>query len=312
MITERQRQQRVEGIGASEVGAILGLDPFRSAYDLWALKTGKCEESENREESEAVKIGNLIEPTVAALAEERLGVKLVKPTATYKHPNGIMFANLDRQMRRAERGALPVELKSTGIVDGWGEDGSDVVPDRVLLQVTAQMMCSGATAAKVARLLGRFGLSFSMYHVNLDADLAQTIDERVCQFWEKNVQRDIPPENSFPSVGVVSHFRREPGKEVVIDDLLVAEFVRLRDARKAAEQMEEEAKALLLAGLGDAEIGVTASGYKASFKTISSQRLDADRARDEHPEFPWDQYMRASSYRRLDVRAAKSKKEVNP
>jgi len=92
----------------------------------------------------------------------------------------------------------------------------------------------------------------------------------------------------------------------------VAEFVRLRDARKAAEQMEEEAKALLLAGLGDAEIGVTASGYKASFKTISSQRLDADRARDEHPEFPWDQYMRASSYRRLDVRAAKTKKEVNP
>lgn len=306
MITERQRQVRNQGIGASEVAAVLGLDPWRSAYDLWLLKTEKHEESgADRDGTEAQEIGNLIEDTTAALAERRLGCRLVKPTATYKADNGVMFANLDRQVEVARRGADNCELKSTGLLDGWGEEGSDEVPERVVIQVTAQMVCSGAVLSHVARLLGRHGFSFAMYRVEFDARLAAIIEERVCDFWHKHVERDIPPDGSVPSVAAISHIRREPGKVITLtDQAVVRAFAAARDARKAAEEQEDKAKAELLAALGDAE-GAMAPGWSVSFKSVKTKRLDTDSLKAAHPEIDYSAFMKPSAYRRLDVRETK-------
>jgi len=174
-ITEKQRDARAEGVGASECAAILGLSPFASAYDVWLEKTGKVVREES-EQTEAMEIGNAIEPTTAALAEKRLGCKLVKPTGTYKADNGVMLANLDRQVDKAARGFPICELKSTWMLDGWGEPGTDEVPEAVMIQVHAQMLCSDARVAHVARMLGRFGFSVSLFRVPFNADLARVID----------------------------------------------------------------------------------------------------------------------------------------
>lgn len=300
MITERQRQVRNQGVGASECAAVLGLDPYRSAYDLWVFKTEKHEETGRAEENEAQRIGNLIEPTTAALAEQRLGVRLVKPTATYKAANGVMFANLDRQVGESRRGADNCELKSTALLDGWGEEGTDEVPERVLIQVHAQMLCSDASLSHVARLLGRYGFQFSMYRVVRNESLMRVIEDKVCDFWHKHVEKDIPPTGSIPSVGVMSHVRREAGKTVTIAADVVRAYMAARDALKAAEKEEEHAKALLLAALGDAEAG-SADGLSVSFKAVSTTRLDTEALRSAHPDL-FTAFAKASTYRRLDVR----------
>ncbi len=42
--TEEQWQaERLLGIGASEAAAVLGIDPWKSALELWALKTGQVD-----------------------------------------------------------------------------------------------------------------------------------------------------------------------------------------------------------------------------------------------------------------------------
>lgn len=304
MITEKQRQARNTFIGASECAAIMGMDPWRSAWDLWALKTEKHEETGEAEESEAQRIGNLIEPTTASLAEHRLGVRLVKPTGTYKAANGVMAANLDRQLVEARRGAPNCELKSTGIVDGWGEEGTDEVPERTLIQVTAQMICSDARVSHVARLLGRFGLSFSMYVVEFNPKLAEIIEGQVCEFWREYVEKDIPPDKSIPSIGVVSHLRRTPGKVIDLGADIITKFTAARDARKLAESNEETAKAQLLAALGDAE-GAKAPGWSVSFRAVNSKRLDTGLLKAEKPDI-YAAFEKPSSYRRLDVRESKS------
>lgn len=302
MITLRQRQLRNQGIGASEIASVLNLDPWRSAYDLWLMKTERHETSDaGAEETGAQTIGNLIEPTTRQLAERRLGKRIVKPTSTYKADNGIMFANLDGQVEKSIRGADAVELKSTGLTDGWGEEGTDEVPDRVMLQVHGQMICSGAQLAYVARLLGRYGFSFSLYEVPINRDLAAAIEERVCNWWRNHVEKDTPPADSVPSLGAISHVKRIDGKVVDVDPSVVAAFAAARDARKRAEEAEEDAKARLLAALGDAE-GGSGLGWSVSFKTIKTKRLDTDSLRSAHPEIH-DAFYKASSYRRIDVRS---------
>ncbi len=302
MITERQRQVRNQGVGASECAAVLGLDPYRSAYDLYILKSELHEESGERAESEAQAIGNLIEPTTAALAEQRLGCRLVKPTSTYKAPNGVMFANLDRQVEKSIRGADNCELKSTGLTEGWGEEGTDQIPERTLIQVTAQMVCSDARVSHVARLLGRWGFSFSMYRVEFNPRLAQVIEENVLEFW-RCVEDGRAPANSVPSLEVISHVRRVPGKVVDISPEVVSNYRRAVSTRKDAEQVEEEAKAVLLAALGDAEVG-KAGNLTASFRTIETNRFDAAAFKTAHPDLH-AQFTKSSGYRRLDVKESK-------
>lgn len=298
-ITENQRKQRIHGIGASECAAVLGLDPWRSAWDIWAIKTGKIEEPDG-DSSEAQKIGNIIEPTIAELASMRLGCKLVKPKNTYKADNGVMFANLDRQVERAAKGSPNVELKSTALVDGWGEEGTDDVPERVYVQVHAQMLCSASDISHVARLLGRHGFSFSMYVVPLNRELAEIIEERVCDFWHKHVVKDIPPSDSPPSIEIASALRRVSGKSVEIAYDIVSRFVDARNRRIEAEAAESAAKAALLAAMSDAEVGV-ADGYEVSFKTVSRRLLDSDRLKREKPDV-FSEYQKVVSYRRLNAK----------
>lgn len=302
MITERQRQLRNQGVGASECAAVMGLDPYRSAYDLYILKSELHEESGEREESEVQRIGNLIEPTTAALAEQRLGCRLVKPTGTYKAANGIMFANLDRQVDKSIRGADNCELKSTGLVEGWGEEGTDQIPERTLIQVTAQMVCSDARVSHVARLLGRWGFSFSMYRVPFNERLAQVIESSVMEFW-RCVEAGRAPSGSTPSLDVISHVRRTPGKVVDISPEVIAIYRAAVATRKDAEGIEDKAKAELLAAMGDAEVG-QAGNVRASFRTIETTRFDATAFKAAHPELH-AKFVKTSGYRKLDIREIK-------
>ncbi len=43
-ITNRQRKLRQDHIGSSDMAAILGVDPWRTAYDVWLEKTGSRSE----------------------------------------------------------------------------------------------------------------------------------------------------------------------------------------------------------------------------------------------------------------------------
>lgn len=301
-ITEKQREARAEGVGASECAAILGLSPFASAYDVWLEKTGKVVREES-EQTEAMEIGNAIEPTTAALAEKRLGCKLVKPTGTYKAENGVMFANLDRQIDKAARGFPICELKSTWITDGWGEPGTDEVPEAVMIQVHAQMLCSDARVAHVARMLGRFGFSVSLFRVPFNAELARLIEDRVCDFWQRNVEKDIPPADSLPSPEMVSRVPRVTGKVAPIEDRLIVAFAGARDLRLQAEKIEEEARTKLLTAMGDAEVG-QGSAMLAQFKEVSQRKLDASALKAAHPAIVAE-FTRTTSYRKLTT------KEIN-
>ena len=42
-ITEKQLAARDSGLGSSEIAAILGRDPWRTAWDVWAVKTGRAD-----------------------------------------------------------------------------------------------------------------------------------------------------------------------------------------------------------------------------------------------------------------------------
>lgn len=151
--------RRRELITASDVGAVLGCDPFRRPGDVFADKLGLGESSE----SDAMRWGRWMEPAIAdAYMHETQRVVLGgDPYELTIHPDlPWLGATLDRMVAATLDGALPapvgstgdgvLELKATGASDDWAAEP----PLRFQLQLTIQMACTrrqwGSLAAFVS------------------------------------------------------------------------------------------------------------------------------------------------------------------
>jgi len=293
-ITEKQLAARNSGIGSSEIAAILGRDPWRTAWDVWAVKTGKADP---QPENEAMRLGSALERVLLNLAGESLQKRVVAPTSTFVR--GVMRANIDGMIDRFGRGGEIVEAKTTSITDGWGPSGTDEVPERVALQVQFQMLCAESPVAHIARLAGAFGFSFAMYRVERDEDTCAEIEARCEEWWDAHVVRDLPPD-AAPSLDTLSRMRRVPRK-IDLDSSLIARERIARKELEDAEKQYEDAKAAVLAALGDADAG-TDGNWTVRFQTASRTSPDMAAIVARWPEAK--DLVKTSTFRRFDVRKA--------
>ena len=107
-LTAKQLKDRMNRLGASDMSAILGLNKYATAADVWALKTGRVLPFGG---NEATRLGDALEPVILDHAEADLDDTLkrnVEVTATgCAFP---MVATLDGQ----SSAGLPVEAKTAG------------------------------------------------------------------------------------------------------------------------------------------------------------------------------------------------------
>ena len=249
-LTEQQLAERRKYIGASDVAAILGYSKWATAYDVWAFKTGRVDLVPS---SEAARIGTALESGVLELAEAELG-----PLECGIHAQSpdypIIHANLDARV--TETGE-PVEAKTSSMLDGWGEPGTDAVPDLYIIQCQIQMHCTGATVCHVAALFADRGFRFGLYRVPRVQTLIDMATEKAAAFWNDYVLTDTPPPDSVPSYEIVKAMRREPGRVATVADELLTEWRAAKDILTQADRAEYEKRAALLAAIGDAEAAVT-------------------------------------------------------
>lgn len=281
MLTPNELARRRKHIGASEVSALFGLSPWKNAYDVWLEKTGKLETIDNS--NEAIALGHAMEGHLLRWAAHEEGIKIVRNQFRV-HAGGILSATHDALARDGQ--PIGFEAKTAGVLRGyadreeWGEDGTDQIPEGYLLQCMAQMAVSGLDVVIVPALLG--GRGRALYRVLPNKDLIEAIVERVGTFWEKHVLTDTPPEG-VPSIEIVRHVRRTPGKRIRVDSELVKAWRVADFAEKQAKEKNDEAKARLLAMMGDADEGDSDMGIVKVSKTKTS-RIDVDKLRKEFPE----------------------------
>lgn len=299
MITAKQGTDRTKGIGSSDVPTILGLSPWSTPYDLWLMKTGQVP---GVQENEAMRMGSMLEPAVLSLAAHRLGARVVKPTSTYIGAEPFMRANIDGMVGIAKRGSDIVEAKTTGRPDGWGEEGTDQVPEMVKAQVMFQMACASSGVAHVACLMGDYGLRLKMYRVAFCSDYAGYIDERIRAFWDC-VQTRTAPEGTA-SLEVLKRIQRtDDAPAVAIDPSLFQADADAHAVLKVATEFAESRRAALLMALGQARKG-EGGGYAVRVSSVETSRFDAKSFADANPE-EVSKWMIASGYNRVTVTAPK-------
>jgi putative phage-type endonuclease len=253
MLTAEEIAWRRNYIGSSDVPALFGLDPYKTLTQLfWE----KVEEMPNEEETEAMEIGNLLEEPIIQWCEKRIGHVIERKVRLVSEGSdgGIFAANLDGRVRNTG-----VEAKFSGNFERWGDEGTDQVPERVILQTQEQCHVGKLDDVLVPAFIVDYRASFRLYRVKRHPDLIDMIVSRGIEFWEKNVKAGTPPDKDpTPPEKLLKALRREPSNVVDLGNDALATWGAYEKAKHEAEEAEKEKKrayARVLACLGTAEAG---------------------------------------------------------
>jgi len=252
MITEQQRTARRQFVGSSDAAAILGLDPYRSAADVYLDKTGQVEAFAG---NEATARGVRLEPVLLDYAESELGREIARDVMRV-HANELLCTNFDGLIYDDEgMPAESVEAKSTVNSDEWGEPGSDEVPHRVIVQAHMGFACLPSLRVCHVPVLmpGYKTLDFRLYRISRDEEIVRIVETECSKFMTHHVRLGIPPDDFRPSIEVLKRIRREPGKAIEVRRDTFERWVVLNAAESQAKKDAEAAKAALLAEMRDGD-----------------------------------------------------------
>ena len=277
-ITTLQREARSKGLGSSDAAAVLGYSPWQSPEDGRLVKLGLVEPQE--EQGELAEIGTALEGGIAELAAKRLNCRLVKPTGTYVHPSGIIRANVDRQVEKAAKGQPIVEVKDSGLDDGWGNEDLYGVPPYVLIQVCIQMLVVETDKAHVARLGRGWKRGLTMFEIPRDETVERIIrgaEEKLLAWWDRHIVQGLPADPAWApaSWDILKRVRRTPKTTVQIDAALVTDWQTKAAAAKKAEDAADEAKRRVIGAIGEAEAGECADGIVTYLEQTRKQHIVA-------------------------------------
>ena len=260
-ITPEQRQFRKKKIGASDVAAIYGLDHYRSPYDVYAEKVFELEPVE----TDAMRIGNFLEPVVLNIFEHEHDVSLKRdsPTAVAAE-NPLFVAHLDGL---DEGIGMPVEAKSVSRyardLQEWGHEG-DAVPFKVILQTQMQMFCfspNSQLAYAAALVMGEY----RDFAIPRDQSVIDAAVEYCSKWWRDYVVANKRPPGT-PDIRIVKAIRRIEGASTRVHKGLITRWRKAQESARKIKSKEEGLYAEILAELGDAEVGEYRGGRVTYFE----------------------------------------------
>lgn len=185
-------------LGGTDIAAVLGIHPYRTALDVWVEKVHKIETGER----EAMRIGKVLErPILRDLYAQPRGLWLFMP-GTQRHPTepwmgatpdakaGPVGDDLDRL----------VECKVVGHRQArrWGpvEDGVDGLPEEVLCQTTWQWATMRAVGEVLpsTEVVALLGTELRIYQLAYDLEFAANLMDLGRDWWKEHVEGQKMPE----------------------------------------------------------------------------------------------------------------------
>lgn len=199
---EEWLKHRMQGIGGSEISAVVGLNPYMSNVDLWELKTGAVE-PEDISDKPYIKYGTQAEP----LLRELFRLDFPQYEVFYEENNSFRnskfpwaLASLDGWIRD-ENGRVGVwECKTTNILQSMQkEKWNHQIPSNYYCQVLFYMAVIEADFAVLkAQMKTEFnGIPYlqTRHYFIERADVQEDMDylmEKGAEFWESVKNKEKP------------------------------------------------------------------------------------------------------------------------
>lgn len=285
------------GITGTDAGAILGVNPYRSAFQVYHDKiSDTIEDIDN----EAMRQGRDLEDYVAQRFSEETGLKARRANAIYQseeHP--LLLADFDRLIV-GQKAGLECKTVSPFSADKWA---NGKIPAHYLAQVDHYLVVSGFDCWYVAALI--LGKELIIHKIVTDKQVLADLIDKEELFWTRYVVPQIPPapNGSEGDTQQINQLYEVDNRDKNADLTSLRGLLDKRqELSSQIEQLEKEKTAIeqqVKLEMQDAAYG-TAPGYKVSWVSSESKRVDSQRLRKEQPDI-FNQYSKNVSSRRFTI-----------
>jgi len=175
------RTMRRSGIGGSDIAALMGVNPFATAEDVYRSKV----EAYETPETEQMRIGKRIEAfTVREFHRIKPEFRIINPKRLFKR-DGIFLATPDRLLSVGSSDAHAIlEIKNAAY---WSKD------KRTMAAYQVQWYCFvlGVKFGYICAL--EQGWKLHVQPIVRDEELQERMKDTAQAFWEHHIERTIPP-----------------------------------------------------------------------------------------------------------------------
>lgn len=277
---------RHKSIGSSEVGSVVGLNTWKSPYELYLEKVSP--EPVDREATFQMEYGIMMEDVVAQYYTKMTGNRVRKDNFVRFHPKyPFLSANVDRFITRDRNGQkfpngdgiLEIKTASEHAVGAW----KDEIPLYYYSQVQHQFAVTGLQWGAVVVVIGNREFRIVPI-VREDAFIAEQV--KVCEsFWKNNVLKEVAPQWTFQDLDLIY---ARTGTDAILPGAMIPKIIRAFEVKKAKSIIKKEYDTLkdeiaLFMGTSD---GLTINGTLTATRkeTKPSAKFDEDAFKVAHPE----------------------------
>ena len=305
-------EERRKGIGGSDAGAIVGLNPYATPYTVWADKTGRLPE---KADNEAMRQGRDLEQYVADRFTELTGKKTYKLNAIIKNDKyPWAFANIDRDLRLSQG----LECKTTSVLNlkrfKNGEFPATYYAQAVHYMAVTEsrrwyvavlILNQGFKVYQLTRMENDFIPEWCESSVYVSDDEIAALMEAERAFWEL-VTSDTPPELSgsqvdFNALEAIYHGGDESSVTLFGREKLITQYFELKNRITELEGERDAIKQTLQSDLGDCENG-QAEGFAVTWRNQSRSTFDAKAFAKDNPDIDLSSYYKTSTFRKFDIK----------
>ncbi len=276
---------RKDGIGASEVASVVGLNPWETPYQLWRKKLGI---DPAQPENFAMKAGHYLEDAVAHFYADASGRTIINSSK-----DDFMFIDANKPFLRVspdrtfwlgskrnddDKGILECKTTQRSI-------DPDDLPKHWFCQVQMNLGVAGYTQGSLAWLCS--GREFGYKDITFAPNFYAWLVEEVERFWTDNVLGKKEPDAICVQDVLTKYNRHTDGKQVEVSDELFKAYKELKDLKKQVAAMDAHKVDLenrLKMAFNDAEAitygGETLATWKAPKPSMA---LDTKLLREKYP-----------------------------
>ena len=293
---EEWKALRKQYIGGSDAASVLGMNPYRSRYTLWAEKTGRIPEFEG---NLATDVGAYFEDFIAKRFEQKTGKKVRKETQSIfndKYPWAI--ANVDRLIVGED---AILECKFTDSLNLKRYKNGEF-PDRFYVQCVHYLAITGKKKAYLAVLIGN--KEFKVFEIERDEAEIATLMAEEKAFMEL-IKTDTAPatdgtESTTETIKTIYADSNEDSVNLFAYDDALNQYMAVQAQIKELEAIKDEMANKVKVFMGEAGKGET-DRYKVSWTSSEKSTFDNKAFASDHPNLDLSKYYKKSTYRTFKV-----------
>jgi putative phage-type endonuclease len=322
---------RREGVGGSEVAALVGISEYDTSWSIFNKKTKIAPDVELT--GAPIEWGHRLEDVVAQKVADELGM--------VSRFGGGLWANPDKPFLRVTpdrfatksrswKAEALIECKTAGDGDEWesgtirpGGRGTGSAPLHYQAQCQWQMGIIGLTTAYLGCLVMGREREFFIVEIGFDPEWFAELAAEAERFWVENISTGEPPMHDLrhpkteEMLKLISPVVIKPSVDLPDDaELWLRDYETARAKLKAAEADMDQIKNFFRMWTGDAGAGYLPREGKEAVKVVSypavnSTRIDVEALKRDFPDVAEKVTVR-SQYRRLTISVPKELKTKKP